>query len=130
MKLQITIEGRAYAVDVELLEEDEAASAEEAPLAPFPAVPFGSPAAGADPNVCLSPVTGLVIRVNVESGQLIQAGELIAVLEAMKMETNIHAPRRATVKSVRVKPGDPVKLGQVLVEFADAGAEVAGESSE
>lgn len=117
MKLQITIEGRAYAVDVELLEEDEAPE----PEAAFPPpIAFAAPQCyltKADPNACSSPVTGLVIKVNVAPGQAVAAGELILVLEAMKMESNITAPRDATVKAVHVKPGDSVKTNQVLVEF-------------
>ena len=64
-----------------------------------------------------SPVMGLVIKVNVEPGQAVEAGALMLVLEAMKMETKVTAPRAATVKSVHVKPGDPVKVNQLLVEF-------------
>jgi biotin carboxyl carrier protein len=60
---------------------------------------------------------GLVIKVNVRPGQAVEAGELVLVLEAMKMETNVTAPRAATVKSVHVAPGDPAKLNQVLLEL-------------
>ena len=67
--------------------------------------------------MCDSPVTGLVIKVNVEPGQAVEAGALMVVLEAMKMETNVTAPRAGTVKSVHVKPGDPVKVNQLLMEI-------------
>jgi len=60
---------------------------------------------------------GLVIKVNVRPGQAVEAGELVLVLEAMKMETNVTAPRAAIVKSVHVAAGDPVKLNQVLLEL-------------
>lgn len=117
MKLQITIDGRAYAVEVELMEEDEAAPPQEILYPPIPqAVP--SVDTNADPNLCRSSVNGLVFKVNVEPGQFVEAGAVVLVLEAMKMETNIAAPRAATVKAVHVKPGDPVKTNQVLVEFA------------
>src|SRR5208282_4313457 len=71
----------------------------------------------ADEKLCHSPVMGLVIKVNVAPGQAVEAGALMVVLEAMKMETNLTAPRAATVKSVHVKPGDPVKVKQLLMEF-------------
>jgi methylmalonyl-CoA carboxyltransferase 1.3S subunit len=119
LKLQITIEGRAYEVDVELVEDDEAPPA-EITLPPFIAPPASqsqSHPANADPNACCSPVTGLVIKVNVEPGQAVAAGELVLVLEAMKMESNLTAQRDATVKAVHVKAGDSVKTNQVLVEF-------------
>jgi methylmalonyl-CoA carboxyltransferase small subunit len=122
LKLQITIDGKVYEVGVELVEDDEELPQpryEPATLVP-PAVRTYVRAAATDTGdttVCRSPVTGLVIRVNVEPGQPVNAGELILVLEAMKMETNVVAPRAATIKSVLVAPGDPVKASQVLVEF-------------
>jgi methylmalonyl-CoA carboxyltransferase small subunit len=126
LKLQITIDGRVYVAQVELLEEEE-----ESPRLPSYA-PYSTPAPAAgtrglshagstfgdDAKVCQSPVTGLVIRVNVEAGQAVEANRLVMVLEAMKMETNVMAPCAGTVKSVRVTAGDPVKVGQILVEFA------------
>ena len=69
-----------------------------------------------DGKVCRSPVTGLVIKVNVQPGQRVKEDELMLVLEAMKMETNVTAPRAGTVKSVHVAPGDSVKMNQVLME--------------
>jgi len=128
LKLQITVDGRAYAVDVELLED------EESPEPPSPVSPSRSPyqaahsSAGAHPQnpggawsadgkVCQSPVMGLAIKVNVQPGQAVEAGALIMVLEAMKMETLVTTPHSGTVKAVHVKAGDSVKLNQVLVEF-------------
>ncbi|MGA9061315.1 MAG: acetyl-CoA carboxylase biotin carboxyl carrier protein subunit [Terracidiphilus sp.] len=122
MKLQITIDGKAYEVDVGVLED------EASPGAPsFSAHHAAHAAAGghaqsfggawdSDGKVCRSPVTGLVIKVNVKPGQTVEAGELLLVLEAMKMETNVTAPHAGTVKSVHAAPGDSVKTNQVLVE--------------
>jgi methylmalonyl-CoA carboxyltransferase 1.3S subunit len=120
LKLQITIDGTAYEVDVEVLEDEEDASApshapQRAPHASTGAHSYGG-AWDIDGKICRSPVTGLVIKVNVEPGQALQAGEQIMVLEAMKMETNVTAPHAGTVKSVHVAPGDSVKVNQILVE--------------
>ncbi len=68
-------------------------------------------------KVCRSPVTGIVIKVNVAPGQAIEANDPIMVLEAMKMETNVTAHAAGKVKSVRVAKGDSVKVNQVVVEF-------------
>ena len=68
-------------------------------------------------KLCRSPVTGIVIKINVVPGQTIQANDLIMVLEAMKMETNVTGNRAGTVKSVRVAQGGSVKLHQVVAEF-------------
>ncbi len=122
MKLLITIDGKAYEADVEVLEEEE----ESAPTyAPHPVVhaPAGGHAqsrGGAWDSVgkvCRSPVTGLVIKVNVQPGQAVRAGELVLVLEAMKMETNVTAPQAGTVKNVHVARGDSVRIDDLLVEF-------------
>jgi len=123
LKLQITVDGRAYEVDVEILEDDEG---QQTPSysphhAEHGAGGGHAQSAGgvwdADEKVCHSPVMGLVIKVNVEPEQAVEAGALLLVLEAMKMETHVTAPSAGTVKSVHVKPGDPVKVNQLLVEF-------------
>ena len=131
MKLQIGIDGKTYEVEVEVLEDD---AIQRLPnYGPYPVVPStvsaAAPAAAtktqpptAEENVdeeklCRSPVAGVVIKVNVAAGQSIQANDLIVVLEAMKMETNVTAPGAGKVKAVRVSPGDAVKVNQVVVEF-------------
>jgi methylmalonyl-CoA carboxyltransferase small subunit len=68
-------------------------------------------------KVCRSPVTGIVIKVNIAPGQAVQANEPVMVLEAMKMETNVTAHCAGKVKNVRVAQGDSVKVNQVVVEF-------------
>ena len=64
---------------------------------------------------------GLVVRVQVEAGQPVTAGIGVVVLEAMKMENELRAPVAATVRAIRVRAGEVVEKGQVLVEF-DAGS--------
>jgi methylmalonyl-CoA carboxyltransferase 1.3S subunit len=122
VKLQITIDGKAYAVDVEVLEDEENLPAPvSAPHhTTYPASAHAPSHGGtwdADAKECRSSVMGLVIKVNVKPGQTVEANELIMVLEAMKMETNITAPRTGTVKSMNVAQGDSVKVNQVLFEF-------------
>jgi methylmalonyl-CoA carboxyltransferase small subunit len=127
LKLQITIDGKTYAAEVEVLEEDESAS--PSGVAPDSAATQHTPPPGAytpsrqsethsaDEKLYLSPVNGLVIAVNVAPGQQVQAGDVIVLLEAMKMETNIVAHHPGKVKSVGVKAGQSVKLQQALVEL-------------
>ena len=122
MKLQITIDGKAYAVDVEVLEDDE--GPQTVRYAPYRAastaagIAHHSSAWDAEEKVCRSPLMGLVIKVSAKPEQAVEPGELLMVLEAMKMETNIAAPRAGTVKGVHVAPGDSVKVNQVLIELA------------
>jgi biotin carboxyl carrier protein len=69
------------------------------------------------PGVLKAPMPGLVVRVQVEPGQQVEAGTPLVVLEAMKMENELKAPGPAVVKAVRVAPGEAVEKGQVLLEF-------------
>jgi biotin carboxyl carrier protein len=64
-----------------------------------------------------APMPGLVVRILAEPGQGVTHGAGVVVLEAMKMENELKAPADARVKAVRVRPGEPVEKGQVLVEF-------------
>lgn len=118
MKLQITIEGKAYEVDVEIVEDEETPAPGYTPrFAHTPARPHNYGGVwDSEGKVCRSPVTGLVINVNVQAGQRVREDELILVLEAMKMETNVTAPHAGTVKNIHVAQGDSVKTNQVLVE--------------
>jgi biotin carboxyl carrier protein len=127
LKLQIKIDGRTYAAEVEVLDEDEneqlPSYVPRAPnLAPMPPTPGAYTAAHpdeghpTDEKLYRSPVTGLVIKVKVEPGQEIKAHDVIMVLEAMKMETSIVAHHAGKVKSVKVTEGNPVKLHQVVIE--------------
>lgn len=68
-------------------------------------------------KVCRSPVAGIVIRVHARPGEELQRNDLIVVLEAMKMETRISAPQAGKIKSLKVAPGDAVRLNQILADF-------------
>jgi methylmalonyl-CoA carboxyltransferase small subunit len=123
LKLRITIAGKTYEAEVEVLEDESTETYLPAPTyvpaagsAGFVAAELNGSADGED-GVCLSPVTGLVIRVPVEVGQAVEAGQLLMVLEAMKMETQLTAPRAGLVRTVHVAAGNSVKVNQVLVEL-------------
>lgn len=131
MQLAITIDGKKYIVDVEVMEGEETRMPLSFPeptstiqSKPFP-LPTQQPPASSpvddgfsDDKVCRSPIAGVVQRVNVQVGQQLQANDLLVVLEAMKMETNITAHSAGTVKRIATSPGEAVKSGQVLIEFA------------
>ena len=127
MKLKITIDETVYEVEVDVLEDSPApvaaggyaAAAARAGSAgavkPPPAAPKASGEHLDEAKVARSPVHGMVVKVAVRTGQAIQAGDTLMVLEAMKMESAVAAPAQGTVKEVRVKAGDKVETGQVLV---------------
>ena len=66
----------------------------------------------------LCPMPGLVRSIEVKEGQEVKAGETLAVVEAMKMENVLRAERDATVKAIKVKPGDSLAVDAVIIEFA------------
>jgi propionyl-CoA carboxylase alpha chain len=69
-------------------------------------------------KMVISPMPGLVVSIDVVTGQEVKEGETVAVIEAMKMQNIIKAERDGTVKSVGPKAGDSVAADEVLVEFA------------
>ncbi|WP_109486209.1 biotin/lipoyl-containing protein [Occallatibacter savannae] len=126
MRLRIKIDGRTYEAEVEIL--DSAESAPEYPPYP-PAEPTFIPASlpnsvahvvpeQSSDKECRSPVMGLVIKVNVEVGQPVQAEEVVIVLESMKMEMQIAAPASGVVKNIFVSQGRAVKVNELMLELA------------
>jgi pyruvate carboxylase subunit B len=75
-------------------------------------------AAAAGPAPLVAPMPGLVVRVTVQVGDEVAAGQGLVVMEAMKMENELRAPAAGTVKAVHAAPGTPVEKGTVLVELA------------
>ena len=115
--LRITVNGVAYDVQVEELGADAVAAA---PAAAVPAAPAAKPAvkkaatAGAGEKVA-APMPGTIVSVNVSDGQAVKKGDVLVVLEAMKMENEIKAPKDGTITSVAVSKGESVDTGAALV---------------
>ncbi len=126
MKLEVVVEGKSYEVEVDFGGGDRS-QRERLPRVPSKAAsarsgmrPPRDPRSQAkhDPlNECRSPLLGLVASVQVAAGQAVREGDLLLVLEAMKMETPLFAPADCSVRSVRVRPGDSVKPNDLLIEF-------------
>ncbi len=129
MVYKVTLNGRTYEVEVEagkaiLLDEYEAV-APAAPAAPevaapaaAPAAPAAAPAAAAvtaSGDVVSAPMPGTILKVNVTQGQAVKEGEVLCVLEAMKMENEILAPKAGTVTQVLATKGSSVDTGAPLV---------------
>ena len=121
-KYTITVNGTAY--DVEVAEAGVTAAAPAAPkAAPAPAAaPKAAPAPAAAPKAAAgagdpvkSPMPGNILDVKVKVGDKVTNGTCLVVLEAMKMENEIPAPKDGTVTSVLVTKGATVAAGDVLV---------------
>lgn len=127
MKYKVTLNGRTYEVEVEagkamLLDEYEAIVPTAAPAAPAAApAPVAAPAAAPAPaapvagDAVTAPMPGNILKVNVTAGQAVKEGDVLVVLEAMKMENEILAPKACTVKQVLVSKGATVDTGATLV---------------
>ncbi|CVK20403.1 biotin/lipoyl-containing protein [Sporomusa sphaeroides] len=125
-KFNVTVNGNTYEVEVE--EVGAAASAQPRPTAaPAAQAPAAAPAApapkaaapapaqvSAGDTPIVAPMPGKVSKVMAKAGQQVKKGEVILILEAMKMQNEIGAPSDGTVKSVNVAAGQNVKPGEVM----------------
>ncbi len=137
MKYKVTLNNRVYEVEVEegsaMLVDEYAlaapaapapvAPAPVAPAAPAPAAPAAAPApAAAAPlaagEAVKSPMPGNILKINVAQGQSVKEGDTLIVLEAMKMENDVVAPRDGTVAQIVVTKGAVVETGSPLVILA------------
>ena len=127
MKYKVTLNKRTYEVEVEegkamLVDEYEAyAPAPAAPAAPAAAPAAPAPAASAEIAAgerVNAPMPGNILKVEVNKGDKVKAGQILVILEAMKMENEIVAPKAGTVAQVVVKVGEKVDTGATLVVLA------------
>ncbi len=121
-RFRVVVDGRLYEVDVEEVGQAPPAPVRESPGAPPPvavAVPAGVHEEGAsghgDGLRVEAPLPGVVLEVKVAVGERVSAGQVVAILEAMKMENEIVSPRSGTVVEVPVSPGSAVSLGDTIV---------------
>lgn len=112
----ITVNGKSYEVTVE---ERGGASAPVTPVASAPVAPVAKAApasSGSEGRVkVVAPMSGKILGVKVSVGQAVKKGEVVAVLEAMKMENDIVALEDGTIASINVNVGDSVETNQTLV---------------
>ena len=130
MNYNVTVNGKVYSVTVE--KTGAAAPAAAAPVMAAPvAAPVAAPAPAAAPapvaapapaaaapvagEAVTAPMPGNILKVNVTAGQAVKEGDVLVVLEAMKMENEILAPKACTVKQVLVSKGATVDTGATLV---------------
>lgn len=128
MIYKVTLNGKVYEVEVEKGEaviqaEYEAAlpaaapaasAAPAAPAAPAPAAP--APAAQAGANAVPAPLPGNINAVNFSVGQSVKAGDVVIILEAMKMENEIVSPKAGTLTKIYVQKGAVVNTGDPLFD--------------
>ncbi len=135
MKYKVTLNNRTYEVEVEqgeamLVDEYEAyapaPAAAPAAAAPVAAAPAAAPAPAPAPagaslvagEVVKSPMPGNILKINVALGQQVNEGDVLIVLEAMKMENEIVAPKGGSVAQIAVSKGQVVETGSPLIVIA------------
>ena len=131
MKYKVTLNNRVYEVEVELgqamlIDEYElsAPAAPAAPVVPVAAAPAAVTAAPAAPvsvaagEPVKSPMPGNILRIEVSQGQQVNEGDVLMVLEAMKMENEIVATKSGTIAQIAVSKGAVVETGAVLAVIA------------
>ena len=114
-KFLVNVNGTSYEVEVEEIKgEASAASAPKAPAAP--AAPKAPAASGAAETIS-APMPGTIVGVNVKVGDTFKRGQVLLVLEAMKMENEILAPRDGRVVNLNTQKGSAVNSGDILIAF-------------
>ncbi len=113
-QLKITVNGVAYDVTVEEVSASANTAAPAQPPAPAAAKAPAAPSAAADGTPVKAPMSGNIISVNVTVGQQVKKGDTVVVLEAMKMENDIPAPKDGVIASVLVNKGDSVSSDAVV----------------
>lgn len=129
MIYRVTLNGKIYEVEVEkgeavIKSEFDAATVSVAPVAasavsPAPqasAAPVAAPAAAASASAITSPMPGNINAIKVTSGQSVKEGDVLIILEAMKMENEITATRAGKIGKIFVQKGASVETGTPLVE--------------
>ena len=132
-KFNVVVNGVAYDVEIEEVGGAVASApvaapvaAPAAPVAAAPAAPKAAPAAPAAPKAqgkagsvsIKAPMPGTILKINVKVGDSVKAGDVVCVLEAMKMENDICAPQDGVVSSVEIAQGASVATDAVLVTLA------------
>ena len=99
---KVTVNGNVYEITLEVIDKADIKAA---------------PAAAGSQSIN-SPMPGTILKVNVQNGQSVKKGDVLMVLEAMKMENEIMAPKAGTIAQVVVSKGSSVNTGDVLIVVA------------
>lgn len=118
-KYNVNVNGTMYEITVEVADAAEVKAAVSAPAAPSaPAAAAPAPKAASGGEAISAPMPGTILSVNVKPGASVKKGDVLFILEAMKMENEIMAPADGTVADVCVAQGASVSTGDTLCTIA------------
>ena len=112
-KYKVKVNGKVYEVELEAVEESQGHVVSDA-AQPAPAANTAAPAEGATIN---APISGKVLDIKVSVGQKVNKGDVVCIIEAMKLENEVVAPTAGTITEVAVSKGATVQNGQLLVKI-------------
>ncbi len=111
---KVTVNGNVYEITLEIIDKKDIKAAPAPVIAP---APMATPAPTGAKEIT-APMPGTILKVNVKNGDTVKAGDILMILEAMKMENEIMAPSDGTVSSVNVTSGASVEGGTVLCSLS------------
>ena len=121
-KYNVTVNGTSYEITLEVVDAADVKAAPAPAAAPAAPAPVAAPAPAAPAatggETVNSPMPGTILSVNVQNGAAVKKGDVLMILEAMKMENEIIAPCDGTIASVNVQNGAAVETGSVLCVIA------------
>ena len=112
---KVKVNGKVYEVELESVSEKAGTIAAPAQAAPQPAAPAAPAATSGEGFEQKAPMAGTILDVKVSVGQSVNVGDVVCILEAMKLENEVVADKAGVVKSIAVSKGTAVENGQVLV---------------
>ena len=107
---KVTVNGNVYEITLEVIDKNEVST-----------TPTSAPAVSSAPagnNEVKSPMPGTILKVNVSAGQVVKKGDILMILEAMKMENEILSPCDGTIASLNVQVGSSIESGNVLCSLS------------
>jgi len=114
--VQVVVNGVPYDVQIEMPAMPSARSMPAAPGGPQ-AVPASVAPVASSAGEVIAPIPGLILEIKVRQGDRVSAGQIVATMEAMKMENNLTAPMSGTVHEIRVQKGTEVSTGEIIMRI-------------
>ncbi|KAB2879657.1 acetyl-CoA carboxylase biotin carboxyl carrier protein subunit [bacterium] len=127
-RLMITVNGKRYEVEVEVVHDDDAIDNPQIYRSPVPTInsyvsPVNTPlpkktkTSAATKKTLTSPINGVILSIPVKENDAVKANDVLFTVEAMKMKTNIASPQDGKIKTIHVKVSETITAGQILITF-------------